>query len=319
MAKSFQRYPIVGGDKNTWGTINNDLRDITIGLLSTKLYDDGGTLTITKGAIGIDNVSTKGFVNITSEETLSIAGVSNSNWANVALVFVLGSPVLTVGDLPGATDENEIPSLFLDGYDPTKGGYYLTAGTRTIGLIYKDSGGNLGKVISCQSFEVFSGEDVRGVNGYIKKINTAMFNLITTNFTTSSASYVDVAFNNTIYNSIKDCALNSGGNLEVPAGLYKVDITFNFYIASGGSGSVMQASNRLYNKSDSALIKAGAYINYPINTIGDSQQSIKTIFSLSSIKELAFQIKVSRASGGIYAENADLGGLSVILEKLDGE
>lgn len=321
MAKTFQRFPIVGGDLNQWGTILNTLREQNIGLISSKLYNSGGSLYVSAGKIGIDDGTYKAAIDITVAETVSISGVSNGNWALVE-VYISGTTVtIAATDISGATDENEIPSNFTGSYNPIKGGYYSTSSRRTLGIVWKTSGGDLGKVISCLSFENFAGGDIVGINDRISKINIAEFSLTSGDVTISSASptYTVVPLDNEDYNTIKDCYLTTSGTIMLPAGTYKILINSQTAQSGGGVGLFYQ---ELYNVTDSAQIRAGHenVFNSAYN-LTLSSFNISLMLTVDSSKEIAVRAAISGGGSNALVNSRDSvsGGLNAVIEKLDGE
>jgi len=140
MANTFIPEPIDGGDIGIWATKELNQNRLAIGVNTCQLYDDAGTLKLTVGKIGFDNSSIIGVFDMDTIETISIAGVTNFNWAKIELALSGTSPILTATDISGATNPGILPTEFTGSYDPDKGGYYIDSSKRCIGLIWKDSG-----------------------------------------------------------------------------------------------------------------------------------------------------------------------------------
>lgn len=160
MANEFTREPQDGGDIGVWGPFELAQNRSSLGANTVKLYNDSGTLKMKVGKIGLDNESKKGVASYDAISTISIAGVSTSNWAKIELTVSGTTPTLTASDISGATDPNVIPADFKNAYDGEKGGYYISATARTIGIVYKDSGDALANIINTKSIiEGFYGAD----------------------------------------------------------------------------------------------------------------------------------------------------------------
>lgn len=160
MANVFSREPETGGDSGVWGPLQLSQNRPSLGILTCQLYDDSGALKMKVGKIGLDNGSKKGFASYDTETTISIASVSNSNWAKIELSVSGTTPMIAGANISGETTSTVIPSEFKNSYDPEKGGYYIAADKRCIGIVYKDSGGNLANIINVASLqEGFFGND----------------------------------------------------------------------------------------------------------------------------------------------------------------
>ena len=150
MANTFYREPITGADDNQWAPyLLAQIRE-AIGHYTAKLYNDAGTLKITKGRIGIDNETHQGVSDIDTVTTISLAGVTNGNWAKIEMTVAGSSVTFTAMDTSTGVDTNLylMPSAFTGAYDDEKNGYYISVTKRCIGIIYKDSGGSLQIVIN---------------------------------------------------------------------------------------------------------------------------------------------------------------------------
>jgi hypothetical protein len=160
MAETFIREAINGSDQGVWGPheLAQDRR--SLGDLTAQIYDDSGTLKLSIGKIGFDQGATKGTIEVDAIKTISIAGVSNGNWAKVEAYLSTGTTVvIEATDITGATTSTTLPSDFTTNYDGAKGGFYITATKRCIGLIWKTSGGSLSGVVNClEGLEAYHGK-----------------------------------------------------------------------------------------------------------------------------------------------------------------
>lgn len=159
MSNAFYRKPVIGADENNWGPYNDAHILNAVGLNSCKLYDDAGTLKISKGRIGIDNGTNKGSCDIDTVTSISLAAVTNSNWAKIE-IEVSGTAVsFSASDTNTGVDTAPeiIPSGFKSAFDESKQGFYITATKRTVGLVWLDSSGNLAGIINANNYESYSG------------------------------------------------------------------------------------------------------------------------------------------------------------------
>jgi hypothetical protein len=161
MANRFYRRPEVGSDENSWGQYNDAHILEAIGECNVKLYDDAGVLKVTKGRIGISDGTHEGVCIIDTVTTISLVPVTNNNWAEIYMTVSGPNVTFTALDTDVGIDINwsELPPDFLAAYVPEKGGYYINSARRCIGLIKKDSGGNLESIINVRNNE-------EGYSGY---------------------------------------------------------------------------------------------------------------------------------------------------------
>ena len=152
MADTFYHEPNVGSDANIWGPyMLMQARVGGRGGLSMELLNTGGALHLSAGYAGIDDGTVKGTVERTADAALSLAGVSAGNWAAIELSIVAGVPTYTISDIAGGDDEWTIPASVKVAYDYMKGGYYLIASKRLIGIAFKTAfAGVLSRVVNCE-------------------------------------------------------------------------------------------------------------------------------------------------------------------------
>lgn len=147
MANIFRRQPQIGGDTNAWGTYLNAIINDATGIYSSYLYNDSGTLKLSKGLIGIDNDTNIGLATIDTITTITLTGTAGI-WQKIELSVSGASVTLAATDIAGETDPDVVPSGFTGAYDPEKGGYYITSSKRCIGIVFVDGGGILGEIIN---------------------------------------------------------------------------------------------------------------------------------------------------------------------------
>lgn len=151
MANTFQREAIDGGDSGIWADPENKQNRRSLGRMTAQIYDDSGTLKVSVGRIGFDNGSNKGTIIVDTITTISMAGVSNANWAKIEVSVSGTTPTFAAADIAGATDPASLPGGFTGSYDSDKGGFYITGTKRVLGLAWKNTGGTLEGLIVCES------------------------------------------------------------------------------------------------------------------------------------------------------------------------
>jgi hypothetical protein len=132
--------PTDGGDYNVWGPKQLAQNHLALGLNSTKLYISG-SLYLSPGMIGFYNGSQYYAVSNSAALAISVAGLTASCWAQIELQVPAGVPAIIITSIGGATSEANLPSAFTGSYDGTKGGRYLTATKRMIGIVWINAAG----------------------------------------------------------------------------------------------------------------------------------------------------------------------------------
>lgn len=296
MANNFTRFPVTGGDNGVWGPLLlANIRDM-VGLNSCKLYDDSGTLKVSQGKIGINDNTNEGIMTIDTITTISIAGVSNSNWAQIEVELSGGVPVFSATDISGATDSDALPTNLTDSYVGSKNGFYINATKRTIGAIYKDSGGNLSFVVNCLDDEKIQGDRFFSINNNLLMTPKAIFSYVATGGgSASTGAWTTLQLNTTVFNLIPGCSLASN-QITLPAGKYLLSGNYSFY-------RVTDCGLKLQNITLGSLIDYGqsGYAS-PID-IGNIFPKIKTYFEISSTTILEFQYYCA----GVTASGFNLG------------
>jgi hypothetical protein len=149
MANDFVRFPNSGGDLGTWDTYAEpNIRGGALGHYSCNLYDNAGALTLSKGAIGIDDGTNEGISRIDTITVISMAAVSNANWAKIEMTVAGAGVSFAASDIAGATDPAALPAGFTGAYNPEKAGFYITGTKRCIGLAWKNTGGTLEGIVN---------------------------------------------------------------------------------------------------------------------------------------------------------------------------
>ena len=148
MANTFMRFPIPGGDNNVGATYNEAQLNGILGILTGKLYNAAGVLTVPICRIGIDNGTYKGIAEIDTVTAVSLAGCSNSTWLAIEMAVSGTAVQFTATDIAGATDPTIIPASVKAAWDGLKGGYYLTATKRLVALAWLNAGGVLLAVVN---------------------------------------------------------------------------------------------------------------------------------------------------------------------------
>lgn len=153
MANAFYKEPTVASDLGIWGSKELRQNQATMGLLTAKLYNDSGVLKLTTGVIGFNDGSMNGTFIMDTVETLDFSGVTNGYWFTIELSRTNATPVFTITRIEAATSQSLSPEINAY-YNPLKGGYYMTASKRLIGLAWKTGGGALEAV-----FNLISNDD----------------------------------------------------------------------------------------------------------------------------------------------------------------
>lgn len=152
MANTFIRKPIPGGDEDAWAPYNDAQNENSYGVNTCKLYDDAGALKLTIGRIGINDGTNEGVCNIDTVTTIDIALCSNSNWCKIEMSVSGTSVTFEASDIAGATNKAVLPTGFTGLYRGDRGGFYITATKRTIGIAWKNAGGTLEGIVNVGSF-----------------------------------------------------------------------------------------------------------------------------------------------------------------------
>jgi|GEM_PF-7035957 len=133
--------PTDGGDYNIWGPKQLAQNHLALGLNSTKLYISAGSLYLSPGMIGFYNGSQYYAVSNSAALAISVAGLTASCWAQIELQVPAGVPAIIITSIGGATSEANLPSAFTGSYVGIKGGRYLTATKRMIGIVWINAAG----------------------------------------------------------------------------------------------------------------------------------------------------------------------------------
>jgi hypothetical protein len=164
MANQFWRFPVEGGDDGAWAPFADEhLRGAGTGSYSCNLYDDSGDLKISKGKIGINNGTVEGIADIDTVTLISLAAVTNGNWAKIEMTVSGTNVTFSAADTDTGvdTDPSTLPTGFTGGWNGEKQGFYISATKRVIGLAWVNSSGTLEGVINVlQSIEGYMGYSI---------------------------------------------------------------------------------------------------------------------------------------------------------------
>lgn len=269
MSNIFIREPLDGGDTGVWATKELPQNRLSIGAKTCQLYDDSGTLKLTVGKIGFDNSSLNGVFEMDTIETISIASVSNSNWAKVEIALSGTSPVITATNITGATSPGTLPSEFTGAYDPEKGGYYIDSSKRCIGIVWINAGGTLEGIVNADSV-------IQGYHGYSTSDDSLDFIY---NFDFSIDSTKDSKYVGSLY-MIPEADrpgawVLSGGTSAayadvdfsnyVPVGTKAVLLNCMFFFTGDGSTDSTVAAFRKKGSSETSAVKNNYTILYHTN------------------------------------------------------
>lgn len=304
MAYSFTRRPIIGADENTWGTLEQAQNQAVLSIYTAYVYNDSGTLKISAGQVGISDGTNNGVATSTTADTISIAGVSNSNWAYV-LMSVSGAAVtLSAVDIAGQTDPDVFPPSVDGTWNGSRGGFYLTT-NRILCVFYKNSGGAISLLYNAHKQFID--------NNFVKLPKFAIFN--STSNQTPGAGWQTLTFNNQIMNEIANLAIGSN-IITFPAGRYKI---FAYCIFSVG-GSAADKGFRIRDVSNNITVIQGiGLVTQTLTGINPIFTAIaKGIINIASTTNIEIQSyltagDVSNISGGLSSD-CDL--RRIIIEKV---
>jgi len=151
MANIFKPEPITYGDYNAWGPKELAQNEPMTGVLTSKLYLDGLDLKLSVGSIGLNNGSSIGICKIDTVTTISLAGLTISEWAKVEMSVVGTTVVLAITSM-GITTPHILPTAFTGSFDGTKGAYHIVATKRCLGIVFINSAGACAGIVNPMSF-----------------------------------------------------------------------------------------------------------------------------------------------------------------------
>lgn len=182
MANVFYLEPIDGGDTGIWGSKELRQNRLGSGLMAAKIYDDSGTLKISKGRIHLDDDSGNGVVYVDTITTVDISGVTNSRWFTVEVSRTGTTPSFAAVELADA-NPYDLPTNLDSYYDPEKGGYYRVGTARIIGLGWKATGGSLAGIVNVESMiEGYAGYSTGEVIGHVYRWDKRLDNNFDDNY-----------------------------------------------------------------------------------------------------------------------------------------
>jgi len=154
MADFFVSEPSYDENGATWPDRFNAQLRRSEGVLTTKLFNDNGTLKLKEGKIGIDDGTRHGVIAI-DERTVLAAGLGlDPGWYKTeAFVDVDDYNILiTLTPVADSITANVLPVSFKTAYKGAKGGFYLTTSKRTIGLAWLNTAGVLEGIVNALPF-----------------------------------------------------------------------------------------------------------------------------------------------------------------------
>jgi len=151
MANIFKPEPITYGDYNAWGPKELAQNEPMTGVLTSKLYLDGLALKLSVGSIGLNNGSSIGICKIDTVTTISLAGLTISEWAKVEMSVVGTTVVLAITSM-GITTPHILPTAFTGAFDGAKGAYHIVATKRCLGIVFINAAGACAGIINPMSF-----------------------------------------------------------------------------------------------------------------------------------------------------------------------
>ncbi len=143
MALTFVRQPTDGGDLDAWAAYEQAQNHLSLGINTSRLYVSGTTLYLRKGLIGFYDGSFYGVITNDADVALSVAGLTVSMWARVEIALVAGVPVITLTSVAASgTDLGALITTLVGAYDAAKGGFYVSATKRCLGIVKINAAGN---------------------------------------------------------------------------------------------------------------------------------------------------------------------------------
>lgn len=163
MADVATRQALAGGDLDVWAPFEQAHNHLSIGVNTRKLYIDTGTLYLSAGMIGLYNGTQYYAITNSAARSISVAALTASCWARIELSVAAGVVVTDITSIAGETDPETLPASFTGAYDGTKGGHYVTATKRCVGLVWINAGGDPEGVINaignCDGYSGYSTSD----------------------------------------------------------------------------------------------------------------------------------------------------------------
>lgn len=270
MANNFVALSVVGGSLNTWGTTLNTLIQAGgIGALTAELYNDSGTLKLSKGKVGINNgVATGiGVCIIDTITTISTAGMTAGLWHAIEISVSGTAVTIEITPIVGASDESVIDAATKAAYDYEKTGYYLTASKRLIGVVFLRAALALGRIVNCESGKLgFKGIEI--INYYSGGVTTKKYvakmrlNIGSWNMVATSAINLAYGFDITAFIEIQTAIviIISDSGLQAYPILYNGGGAFRFTSAS--SVNISRAAGGAFDNTsfDDPLVERGYVI-----------------------------------------------------------
>lgn len=223
MANEFLRRPIVGGDVNTWGVLEEAQNKAVLSQYTSYLYNDSGSLKINQGHVGVNDGTNFGVAVIDTVTTISIAGVSSSNWAYIYLSVSGTTVTFSVADIVGETDPDAFPSSTIDAlWNGVRGGYY-NGSNRIIGAIYKNASAAL-SIIYNTAKQFSNNEFIQGPKYSIFNSNTNQ---------TPGSGWNTLTLDATLRNEINGVSISSN-QITLPIGKYEIR-AYSYFNISGSA------------------------------------------------------------------------------------
>lgn len=185
LTASYTREPTTGGDNNAWASyLLPQNRRGGEGALSCRLYNSGGSLYLSTGFFGINDGVTRGTVEVTTEGTISLAGLTAGYWAKIEAAVSGTSVTFTTTTIAGGNDFTVIPTDFSNAWVGVKGGFYISSNKRCLGICWINSSGTLQEVITCKPYI----KDWFGRNYYIISAGSKILEVAVTSTSTPATN-----------------------------------------------------------------------------------------------------------------------------------
>lgn len=304
MAYTFTRRPIAGADENTWAPLEQAQNVAVLSIYTAYLFNDSGTLKVTAGNIGMNDGTNFGVSNSTTEQTISIAAVTNGNWAYVLMSVSGASVTFSAVDIAGETDSNSFPSTTVDAlWNGARGGFY-SASNRILGVIYKGSGGTLDIV--------YNAEKKISNNNFLKRSKFSIFNSQTT-MASLAAGWNTMTLDNTVRNEISGVSISSN-QITIPQGVYRI----NGYCTMTVQDTPSLRGIRIYDATNAVKLSDGLLSYYPdAANDGNIESVFDDIIEIEGEIDIELQVfaVVSDSSGNGTPTDGDF--RRIIIERLN--
>jgi hypothetical protein len=163
MADVAVRQALDGGDEDIWAAFEQAHNHLSIGVNTRRLYLDAATLYLSAGMLGLYNGSQYYSISNAAARSIAVAALTASCWARVELSVAAGVVVTEITSIAGETDPAVLPVSYTGAYVGAKGGHYITATKRCIGIVWINAAGAVEGIVNgigcCDGYSGYSTSD----------------------------------------------------------------------------------------------------------------------------------------------------------------